>query len=198
MFREYQRRMLARILSLCIFNYFGRIFVKFRPNFNSFFAESMTSLIKKLKICVSLVNVTEIDIVLSKFDRHFFQFQNFFYHFPSLQLWMVFGGWWVHCAVRRRHSKEGVWDTGAGHLAKTVESNIRVIHEQVKCSSWTTEANITFCHLAAKLCRFTLMSFAQMSLCANVTQPVNGTARFCIFIDYRGHHRKSVDIYNAT
>jgi hypothetical protein len=25
-----------------------------------------------------------------------------------------------------------------------------------------------------------------------------GTARFCIFIDYRGHHRKGVPIYNGT
>ncbi len=26
----------------------------------------------------------------------------------------------------------------------------------------------------------------------------NGTAHFCIFIDYRGHHRKGVAIYSAT
>ena len=26
----------------------------------------------------------------------------------------------------------------------------------------------------------------------------NGTARFCILIDYRGRHRKGVAIYNAT
>jgi hypothetical protein len=26
----------------------------------------------------------------------------------------------------------------------------------------------------------------------------NGTASFCLFIDYRGHHRKGVTIYNAT
>ncbi len=26
----------------------------------------------------------------------------------------------------------------------------------------------------------------------------NGTACFCIFIDYRGHHRKGVATYNAT
>jgi hypothetical protein len=25
-----------------------------------------------------------------------------------------------------------------------------------------------------------------------------GTAQFCIFIDYRGHHRKGVAIHNAT
>jgi hypothetical protein len=25
----------------------------------------------------------------------------------------------------------------------------------------------------------------------------NGTARFCIFIDYRGRHRKGVAIYNV-
>ncbi len=30
-------------------------------------------------------------------------------------------------------------------------------------------------------------------------QAFNGTARFfCIFIDYRGYHRKGVAIYNAT
>jgi hypothetical protein len=27
---------------------------------------------------------------------------------------------------------------------------------------------------------------------------INGTAHFCIFIDYRGRHRKGVKIYNAA
>jgi len=26
---------------------------------------------------------------------------------------------------------------------------------------------------------------------------INGRAHFCIFIDYRGHHRKGVEIFNA-
>jgi hypothetical protein len=32
----------------------------------------------------------------------------------------------------------------------------------------------------------------------NSIQGSNGTAHFLLFIDYRGHHRKGMAIYNAT
>jgi hypothetical protein len=41
-------------------------------------------------------------------------------------------------------------------------------------------------------------SGALQSVHLNSTQGSNGTAHFLLFIDYRGHHRKGIAIYNAT
>jgi len=46
--------------------------------------------------------------------------------------------WWVCPVVRRHHSREGGWDTGLAGLAPSSQPtgfNIRLIHEQAKCSS---------------------------------------------------------------
>ncbi len=91
--------------------------------------------------------------------------------------------------VRRCHSKKEGGIQVLANLApssQTVGSNIRVIHEQAKRSSKMTEVNIALAtlepswvrwwkppcrRLLTKLAYFVLMSFALISLCANVTQP---------------------------
>ncbi len=85
---------------------------------------------------------------------------------------------WVCRTTGAIQGKEGGIQVLAGLApsSQTVGSNIREIHEQAKDSSWMTDVNIaqatsetSFVALHER--HFALMSFAQMSLHAIVTQP---------------------------
>ncbi len=54
-------------------------------------------------------------------------------------------------------------------------------------------------HIKGKKCLFFQVKDGHLNFFKNTLKNENnGAAHFCILIDYRGHHRISVAIYNAT
>ncbi len=78
--------------------------------------------------------------------------------------------------VHEHHSREGWWDTVVGR-SSSIQPNSRI---QYKSDSRASKAQLmndgsehSSGDLRAKLCHLALMSFAQMSLRANVTQQLS-------------------------
>jgi len=108
-----------------------------------------------------------------------------FFSFAAQRHWggnvPLSNGFAMRCAGAIQGKEGGIQMlAGIAPSSQTVGSNIRVIHEQAKGSSWVTEADIT--SVTWQQSSLFLSLSLSLSFCANVTQSFLGTTTYIVLV----------------